>query len=128
MKNSNLFSNYFNLDSSIKPIITSRPTKKTLFTTLFPLKVNKNKKLNYSKGKRKKLFCKNIIHDLLSNKENSINFSVDDESYNHINLENLLESNNYDIFKKNLEVIKYELNLINKRIEENKNDLDKLII
>jgi len=126
MKNSNLFSNYFNLDSSIKPIITSRPTKKTLFTTLFPLKVNKNKKLNYSKGKRKKLFCKNIIHDLLSNKENSINFSVDDESYNHINLENLLESNNYDIFKKNLEVIKYELNLINKRIEENKNDLDKL--
>jgi len=53
---------------------------------------------------------------------------VDDESYNHINLENLLESNNYDIFKKNLEVIKYELNLINKRIEENKNDLDKLII
>lgn len=126
MKNSNLFSNYFNLDSSIKPIITSCPTKKTLFTTLFPLKVNKNKKLNYSKGKRKKLFCKNIIHDLLSNKENSINFSVNDESYNHINLENLLESNNYDIFKKNLEVIKYELNLINKRIEENKNDLDKL--
>ena len=41
------------------------------------------------------------------------------------NLENLLESNDYDIFKKNLEVIKYELNLINKRIEENKNDIEK---
>ena len=126
MKNSNLFSNYFNLDSSIKPIITSRPTKKTLFTILFPLKVNKNKKLNYSKGKRKKLFCKNIIHDLLANKENSINFSVNDESYNQINLGNLFESNNYDIYKKNLEVIEYELNMVNKRIEENKNDLDKL--
>ena len=126
MKNSNLISNYFNLDSSIKPIITSRPTKKTLFTILFPLKVNKNKKLNYSKGKRKKLFCKNIIHDLLANKENSINFSVNDESYNQINLGNLFESNNYDIYKKNLEVIEYELNMVNKRIEENKNDLDKL--
>ena len=67
-----------------------------------------------------------ILHNILFTKENDKNFSLEKKSYNISKFRKLLDSNNYNLLKKNLEVVIFELNALNKTIKEYKNNIDKL--
>ena len=127
MKIKNLFNNTQSLDSIIKPKSILCHHKRNLIISPRPIIVNKGKKfINYMNTRKKNSQSKIILHNILFTKENDKNFSLEKKSYNISKFRKLLDSNNYNLLKKNLEVVIFELNALNKTIKEYKNNIDKL--
>ena len=124
-----MFNNTQSLDSIIKPKSILCHHKRNLIISPRPIIVNKGKKfINYMNTRKKISQSKTILHNILFTKENDKNFSLEKKSYNISKFRKLLDSNNYNLLKKNLEVVIFELNALNKTIKENKNNIDKLTI
>ena len=118
------FIHNLNNDLIINRQLTSRRTKNNLVISQNPIIVNKMKKNNSINFKKKKSKSKNIFQSFNEDENYS---KINAKKYNKSEIKKLLDTNDYTTLKKNQEMIKFELNKLNKKIKDNKNSLDKLI-
>ena len=118
------FIHNLNNDLIINQQLTSRRTKNNLVISQNPIIVNKMKKNNSINSKKKKSKSKNIFQSFNEDENYS---KINAKKYNKSEIKKLLDTNDYTTLKKNQEMIKFELNKLNKKIKDNKNSLDKLI-
>ena len=128
IKLGNVISNNLHINSVIKPKIFLNQRKKNLLISpkLISVSIRTNvNNINVRRKERKK--SKNIFHNMLSNEDNKNYYTLNNENYNKNNLKKFLDTNDYNTLKKNLEVVKFELNILNKKINNNKISLEKLM-
>ena len=118
------FIHNLNNDLIINQQLTSSRTKNNLVISQNPIIVNKMKKNNSINSKKKKSKSKNIFQSFNEDENYS---KINAKKYNKSEIKKLLDTNDYTTLKKNQEMIKFELNKLNKKIKDNKNSLDKLI-
>ena len=118
------FIHNLNNDLIINRQLTSRRTKNNLVISQNPIIVNKMKKNNSINSKKKKSKSKNIFQSFNEDENYSM---INAKKYNKSEIKKLIDTNDYITLKKNFEMIKFELNKLNKKIKDNKNSLDKLI-
>ena len=118
------FIHNLNNDLIINRQLTSRRTKNILVISQNPIIVNKMKKNNSINSKKKKSKSKNIFQSFNEDENYSM---INAKKYNKSEIKKLIDTNDYITLKKNFEMIKFELNKLNKKIKDNKNSLDKLI-
>ena len=117
-----------NNDLIIKPQLTARQTKNNFLKSQNPIIVNVRKRNNSINTRKKKSKSKNIFNNILSSNNEQENYSaLKDKRYNTSKIKKILDTNDYNTLKKNLEIIKFELNKLNQKITNNKNTLEKLI-
>ena len=117
-----------NNDLIIKSQLTSRQAKNNFFKLNNPIIVNKMERNNSLNTRKKKSKSKNIFNSFISSNNEQENYStLNDKRYNKSKIKKLLDTNDYNTLKKNLEIIKFEINKLNQKIMNNKKTLEKLI-
>ena len=131
MKKKKIFVPYnFNLDSIINPkIVPKKKIKNTMIISPIPISISKNKfkqSINFQKKESlaNKLFFNFAL--IKPNKDNENNFSTSKEKSKEENSNEYLKANDFNSLKKNLEVIKIEIEMRNKMLKDNKINIDKL--
>ena len=94
-----------------------------------PISISKNKfkqSINFQKKESlaNKLFFNFAL--IKPNKDNENNFSTSKEKSKEENSNEYLKANDFNSLKKNLEVIKIEIEMRNKMLKDNKINIDKL--
>ena len=120
----------FNNTLIIKPQLTSRKgiNNNNFFKSKNPIIVNIRERNNSINTRKKKSKSKIIFNSILSSNNSQENYStLSDKRYKNNKIEKILDSIDYNTLKKNLEMIKFEINKLNQKITNNKNNLDKLI-
>ena len=115
-------------DLIIKPQLTARSTKNNFLKSQNHIIVNKRKRNNSINIRKKKSKSKNIFNSiLLTNNEQENSSTLNSKRHNKSKIKKILDTNDYNTLKKNLELIKFELNKLNTKITNNKKTLEKLI-
>ena len=120
------FSHNLNLYSIIKPKYKENRSKNNVKVSSIPICINKKKLQNsmfiQKKMKSNKLFFNFSLNKSSTNKSSlSKEKSVDDFS------NDLLKTNDLNTLKKNMEVLKIEIDMINKMFKDNKHNIDNLM-
>ena len=131
MKKKKIFVPYnFNLDSIINPKLNEqKKLKKNLIISPIPISINKNKLKKTINNQKKESLSNKLFFNLQINKPNKgyINdYSLREKSKEENSTESL-KGNDYNNLKKNLEVIKIEIQMRNKMIKDNKINIEKLM-
>ena len=109
----------FNNTLIIKPQLTSRKgiNNNNFFKSKNPIIVNIRERNNSINTRKKKSKSKIIFNSILSSNNSQDNYStLSDKRYKNNKIEKILDSNDYNTLKKNLEIIKFEINKLNQKI------------
>ena len=122
----NGISHNLNLYSIIKPKYKENRSQNNAKVSSIPICINKKKLQNsiqmQKNVKANKLFFNFSLNKSSTNKSSlSKEKSVDDYS------NDILKTNDLNTLKKNMEVLKIEINMINKMLKDNKNNINNLI-
>ena len=118
--------NNLHINSVIIPKISSNQRNKNLLISPKPISVSIRRNINNINTRKKETKkSKNIFHNILYDKENEN--TLKNENINKNKIKKFLDTNDYNILKKNLEVVKFELNILNKKIKNNKISLEQLM-
>ena len=130
MKKKKIFVPYnFGIDFSINSKANKKKPKKSMIISPIPISINKKQyhSINFPK---KQSLCNKIFFNFSLNKPKNTKLNID----NSISREKSKEEYSYEIkkqndlnnLKKNIEVIKIEIDMINKMIKDNQNNIKKL--
>ena len=122
----NGFSHNLNLYSIIKPKYKENRSKNNGKVSSIPICINK-KKLQNSMQMKKKVIANKLFFNFSLNKSNTNKSSLSKEKSVDDYSNDLLKTNDLNILKKNMEVLKIEINMINKMLKDNKKNINNLI-
>ena len=119
------FSHNLNLYSIIKPKYRENRSKNNVKVSSIPICINK-KKFQNSMYIQKKMKSNKLFFNFSLNKSNTNKSSLSKEK--SVDFSNdLLKTNDLNTLKKNMEVLKIEIDMINKMFKDNKNNIDNLM-
>ena len=122
----NGFSHNLNLYSIIKPKYKENRSKNNAKVSSIPICINK-KKLQNSMHMQKKVIANKLFFNFSLNKSSTNKSSLSKEKSVDDYSNDLLKTNDLNTLKKNMEVLKIEINMINKMLKDNKNNINNLI-
>jgi len=119
------FSHNLNLYSIIKPKYRENRSKNNVKVSSIPICINK-KKFQNSMYIQKKMKSNKLFFNFSLNKSNTNKSSLSKEK--SVDFSNdLLKTNDLNTLKKNMEVLKIEIDMINKMFKDKKNNIDNLM-
>ena len=120
------FSHNLNLYSIIKPKYKENKSKNYVKVSSIPICINK-KKLQNSMHIQKKAKPNKLFFNFSLNKSSTNKSSLSREKSVDENSNDLLKTNDLNALKKKMEVLKIEIDMINKMFKDNKNNIDNLM-
>lgn len=120
------FSHNLNLYSIIKPKYRENRSKNNVKVSSIPICINK-KKFQNSMYIQKKMKSNKLFFNFSLNKSNTNKSSLSKEKSVDDFSNDLLKTNDLNTLKKNMEVLKIEIDMINKMFKDNKNNIDNLM-
>ena len=120
------FSHNLNLYSIIKPKYKENKSKNYVKVSSIPICINK-KKLQNSIQMKKKVIANKLFFNFSLNKSSTNKSSLSREKSVDENSNDLLKTNDLNALKKKMEVLKIEIDMINKMFKDNKNNIDNLM-
>ena len=120
------FSHNLNLYSIIKPKYRKNRSKNNVKVSSIQLCINK-KKFQNSMYIQKKMKSNKLFFNFSLNKSNTNKSSLSKEKSVDDFPNDLLKTNDLNTLKKNMEVLKIEIDMINKMFKDNKNNIDNLM-
>lgn len=120
------FSHNLNLYSIIKPKYRENRSKNNVKVSSIPICINK-KKFQNSMYIQKKMKSNKLFFNFSLNKSNTNKSSLSKEKSVDDFSNDFLKTNDLNTLKKNMEVLKIEIDMINKMFKDNKNNIDNLM-
>jgi len=120
------FSHNLNLYSIIKPKYRENRSKNNVKVSSIPICINK-KKFQNSMYIQKKMKSNKLFFNFSLNKSNTNKSSLSKEKSVDDFSNDLLKTNDLNTLKKNMEVLKIEIDMINKMFKDKKNNIDNLM-
>ena len=120
------FSHNLNLYSIIKPKYRENRSKNSAKVSSIPICINK-KKLQNSMHIQKKVIANKLFFNFSLNKSSINKSSLSKEKSVDDYSSDLLKTNDLNALKKNMEMLKIEIDMTNKMLKDNRNNIDNLM-